>query len=90
MRAASGFAHAFCPQSGQVNFVLLAFFAFPSAVTGIGCQGSLNPVAASFLLLEGAMLGGRDRLGGGGLGGLLFIDGTCIGIVRFTLIRCQD
>ena len=30
LSAASGFAQAFCPQSGQVYFVLLAFFALAS------------------------------------------------------------
>jgi hypothetical protein len=29
LKRASGFAEAFCPQSGQVNFVLLDFFALP-------------------------------------------------------------
>jgi hypothetical protein len=34
---AVGFAQAFCPQVGQVNFTLLAFF-FPLALAGMDCQ----------------------------------------------------
>jgi hypothetical protein len=35
---ASGFAHAFCPQSGQVNFILLDFLALACLSTGADCQ----------------------------------------------------
>ena len=40
MSKAPGFAHAFCPHSGQVNFVLLDFFALPSPLAGTDCQWS--------------------------------------------------
>jgi len=45
---ASGFAHEFCPQSGQVNFVLLDFFALSCSLAGTDCQWSWKPCAASF------------------------------------------
>jgi hypothetical protein len=40
IKKAPGFAHAFCPQSGQVNFVLLDFFALACLSTGADCQWS--------------------------------------------------
>jgi NAD(P)-dependent dehydrogenase (short-subunit alcohol dehydrogenase family) len=33
-------AHAFCPHSGQVNFVLLDFFALPCSLAGMDCHRS--------------------------------------------------
>jgi hypothetical protein len=38
IKRAPGFAQAFCPHSGQVNFLLLDFFALPTA--GRDCQWS--------------------------------------------------
>jgi hypothetical protein len=40
-----GFAQAFCPHAGQVNFTLLDFFAL--ALAGTDCQWSAKPVAES-------------------------------------------
>ena len=40
IKRASGFAQAFCPHSGQVNFVLLDFFALPCSLAGTDCQWS--------------------------------------------------
>jgi hypothetical protein len=38
INSVSGLPHAFCPHSGHVNFVLLAFFAFASLPAGADCQ----------------------------------------------------
>src|SRR6266516_4692885 len=48
IKRAPGFAHAFCPQSGQVNFVFLDFFALACSFAGTDCQWSCKPLSASF------------------------------------------
>src|SRR6266850_7565339 len=48
IKRAPGFAHAFCPQSGQVNFVLLDFFALACLLVEMDCQWSCKPLSASF------------------------------------------